>query len=174
MAASRDAQKGKEVFASLEQQFGSSALNIQGGIDITDKGSLESQKLWQGVSQVAIAVGPVFGRQPGGEMGYAALNSNCHYVRYRKKAKNGPHSKMRPDWHKAFYCQRTEERSSVQQIKEIAFFRLPLAYVQAHIHSKEMPLRLKRPQACSKLYFGVSNHFFEQLQRPGEKMCLSL
>ena len=69
VAATRDAQKGKDVFADLEQQYGSSALTIQGGIDITEKSSLESQKLWQGVSQVAIAVGPVFGRQPGGEMG---------------------------------------------------------------------------------------------------------
>ena len=73
VAATRDAQKGKDVFAELEQQFGGNVLTIQGGIDITDKKSLESQKLWQGVSQVAIAVGPIFGRQPGGEMGYAVL-----------------------------------------------------------------------------------------------------
>ena len=71
VAATRDVQKGKEVLAALEEQYGASTLTIEGGIDITDKSSIEKQKLWQGISQVAIAVGPVFGRQPGGEMGYA-------------------------------------------------------------------------------------------------------
>ncbi len=45
-------------------------LAIEGGVDITDPESLNRPELWQGVSQVACAVGPVFGKLPDGKMGY--------------------------------------------------------------------------------------------------------
>ena len=70
IAATRDADKGQDLFAAAKEQYGRNQLSIEGGIDVTDKASLGKKQLWQGVSQVAIAVGPVFGRQAGGEMGY--------------------------------------------------------------------------------------------------------
>lgn len=44
-------------------------LAVEGGVDITDPQSLNRPQLWAGVSQVACAVGPVFGRLPDGKMG---------------------------------------------------------------------------------------------------------
>lgn len=44
------------------------ALILEGGVDITDTQTL-GKALWRGVSQTAIAVGPVFGKLPGGGMG---------------------------------------------------------------------------------------------------------
>jgi hypothetical protein len=43
---------------------------VQAGVDITDAATL-GPALWEGVTQVAIAVGPVFGKLPGGGMGCA-------------------------------------------------------------------------------------------------------
>ena len=67
IAASRDAERAKEVLPAPTE--GPGKLTIEGGIDITNEATLKEGKLWQGVSQVAIAVGPVFGRQEGGGMG---------------------------------------------------------------------------------------------------------
>lgn len=50
------------------------ALVIEGGVDITDAQAL-GRALWRGVSQTAIAVGPVFGKLPGGGMG--CVSSLC-------------------------------------------------------------------------------------------------
>ncbi len=43
---------------------------MQAGVDITDAATL-GPALWEGVTQAAIAVGPVFGKLPGGGMGCA-------------------------------------------------------------------------------------------------------
>lgn len=48
----------------------SGRLFVRTGVDITDEGTLTSQLL-QGVSQIAVAVGPVFGRTQEGQMGCA-------------------------------------------------------------------------------------------------------
>ena len=42
---------------------------MEGGVDITERSSFERKDLWRGVTQVAVAVGPLFGRQPDGQMG---------------------------------------------------------------------------------------------------------
>ena len=44
------------------------ALVIEGGVDIADAQTL-GNALWRGVTQTAIAVGPVFGKLPGGGTG---------------------------------------------------------------------------------------------------------
>lgn len=51
------------------QEGGRGALFAEGNADITDTAALERPELWQGVSQVAVAVGPLFGRQTDGSMG---------------------------------------------------------------------------------------------------------
>lgn len=65
MAAVRDEDKAKEVLGRLAENFNQgSQLEFVGGVDVTDPASLANPQLWEGVSQVAIALGPVFG--PGG------------------------------------------------------------------------------------------------------------
>lgn len=44
-------------------------LAIEGGVDITNPKTLSRHGLWDGVTQVVCAVGPVFGRLPNGKMG---------------------------------------------------------------------------------------------------------
>ena len=51
------------------QEGGRGALFAEGNADITDPAALQRPELWQGVSQVAVAVGPLFGRQADGSMG---------------------------------------------------------------------------------------------------------
>ncbi len=46
-------------------------LAVDGDVDITNLESLNRPELWAGVSQVACAVGPIFGRLPDGKMGCA-------------------------------------------------------------------------------------------------------
>ncbi|CAL8465559.1 g5095 [Coccomyxa elongata] len=76
VAAARDADKGDSVFQELGLQRGyqtdrdQGVLAIEGPVDITDPESLNRPELWKGVSQVACAVGPVFGKLPDGKMGY--------------------------------------------------------------------------------------------------------
>jgi len=61
VAATRSEDKGKDVLGRLAENFNNgSQLAIEGGVDVTKKSSLENPRLWEGVSQVAIAVGPIF------------------------------------------------------------------------------------------------------------------
>ncbi|KAK9820647.1 hypothetical protein WJX81_005527 [Elliptochloris bilobata] len=75
VAAVRDADRARAAFAELGLQEGAAgqpeqgALIIEGGVDITEAPTLGTA-LWRGVTQTAIAVGPVFGKLPGGGMGY--------------------------------------------------------------------------------------------------------
>ena len=50
-------------------------LFVEGGVDITAAATLKAD-LWRGVSQTAVAVGPVFGKLPGGGMGCAPMLVN--------------------------------------------------------------------------------------------------
>ena len=104
VAAARSPDKAESLF---EAHGGKEKTFTVQQADVTDEASLAIQGLWQGVSQacnwkqilhccivldhrniwnlreaktcmqVAIAVGPVFGRQPDGEMGCLAL---CHHT----------------------------------------------------------------------------------------------
>ena len=61
VAAVRSAEKARETLGQLTENFNqTSQLAIEEGVDVTQKESLQNPKLWEGVSQVAIAVGPVF------------------------------------------------------------------------------------------------------------------
>ena len=68
VAAARSSEKSEQLFSELTKQH-KGRLIIEPGIDITDRSSVSRSSLWEGVSQVAICVGPVFGRQDNGEMG---------------------------------------------------------------------------------------------------------
>ncbi len=62
VAAVRSKERGEEVLGQLAENFNKgSQLEVVEGVDVTQKSSLTSPELWRGVSQVAIAVGPVFG-----------------------------------------------------------------------------------------------------------------
>lgn len=50
-------------------------LFVEGGVDITAAATLKAG-LWRGVSQTAVAVGPVFGKLPGGGMGCVPMLFN--------------------------------------------------------------------------------------------------
>ena len=77
-------EAGRDVVATshtpdkLEKRLDSKTMNGEGrlhlesSIDITDSSALMQAELWKGVSQVVTTVGPAFGRQPDGSMGYAA------------------------------------------------------------------------------------------------------
>lgn len=58
-----EVDEGTEVSARMQ-----GALVIEGGVDITDAQTL-GRALWRGVTQTTVAVGPVFGKLPGGGMG---------------------------------------------------------------------------------------------------------
>ena len=51
---------------------GEGRLHLASNVDITDSSALMRADLWKGVSQVVTTVGPAFGRQSDGSMGYAA------------------------------------------------------------------------------------------------------
>ena len=77
-------EAGRDVVATshtpdkLEKRLDSSSmkgegrLHLENNVDITDSSALMQAELWKGVSQVVTTVGPAFGRQPDGSMGYAA------------------------------------------------------------------------------------------------------
>ena len=73
VAAARDASKAAEALSEMGlsqgRQTRGAVLAVEGGVDITDRNSFERKDLWQGVTQVAVAVGPLFGRQADGQMG---------------------------------------------------------------------------------------------------------
>ena len=57
------------------------ALFVEGGVDITDAATL-GPALWEGVTQAAIAVGPVFGKLPGGGMGCVLISCFVYIALY--------------------------------------------------------------------------------------------
>jgi len=75
VAAVRSAERAREAFAGLgldvDRAVADGSLSIVGGIDVTQPSTLSpNPELWKGVSQVAVSLGPVFGRLPEGGMGY--------------------------------------------------------------------------------------------------------
>ncbi|KAG1657278.1 hypothetical protein FOA52_005472 [Chlamydomonas sp. UWO 241] len=75
VAAVRTREKAAQVFgeAGLQegrQQDSVGILFFDTGVDVTRPETLDSPGLWKGVSQVVSLLGPVFGPQPGGGMGY--------------------------------------------------------------------------------------------------------
>lgn len=66
VAAARTSEKS-EIFSDLLKQY-RGQLIVEAGIDITDLATVKKE-FWQGVTQIALCVGPVFGRQENGEMG---------------------------------------------------------------------------------------------------------
>ncbi|KAA6425478.1 MAG: hypothetical protein FRX49_04376 [Trebouxia sp. A1-2] len=69
VATSHKADKLEQAFAG-ETAEGPGHLYFENCVDITDSAALMSKELWQGISQVVTTVGPAFGRQPDGGMGY--------------------------------------------------------------------------------------------------------
>ena len=73
VAAARDAGKAAEALSQMGlsegRQTRGAVLDVEGGVDITERSSFERKDLWRGVTQVAVAVGPLFGRQADGQMG---------------------------------------------------------------------------------------------------------
>ena len=73
VAAARDAGKAAEALNKLGlsegRQTRGAVLAVEGGVDITERSSFERKDLWLGVTQIAVAVGPLFGRQADGQMG---------------------------------------------------------------------------------------------------------
>ena len=79
-------EAGREVVATshtadkLEKRLdskslkGEGRLHLESNVDITHGSALMQAELWKGVSQVVTTVGPAFGRQPDGSMGYAVLS----------------------------------------------------------------------------------------------------
>lgn len=77
IAAARDAEKAKTVFKELGLKEGAQKgaggakggiLIFQGIVDVTSPATLTAE-LFEGVTQVISAVGPVFGRTADGKMG---------------------------------------------------------------------------------------------------------
>ena len=71
----RSAERAREVFAELgidvEARVADGSLAIVSGVDVTRPETLSPNPgLWEGVSQAAVSLGPVFARLPGGGMGY--------------------------------------------------------------------------------------------------------
>jgi uncharacterized protein YbjT (DUF2867 family) len=75
IAAVRDTDRARDAFAELGIAEGRQAdpsrglLFIEGGVDVTNPDTL-SQRLFAGARQVAMCLGPIFGRIPEGGMGY--------------------------------------------------------------------------------------------------------
>lgn len=69
VATSHKADKLEQAFAGKTAK-GPGHLYFENSVDITDSAALMSKELWQGISQVVTTVGPAFGRQPDGGMGY--------------------------------------------------------------------------------------------------------
>lgn len=69
IATSHTADKLDQTLSSQVSQ-GPGQLLFENNVDITDSAALAKEELWKGVSQVVTTVGPAFGRQPDGSMGY--------------------------------------------------------------------------------------------------------
>lgn len=75
VAAVRSAERAREVLSEcgvdVDRAEREGRLSIVGGVDVTDAATLSpNPELWEGVSQAAVSLGPVFARLPGGGMGY--------------------------------------------------------------------------------------------------------
>ena len=75
VAAVRSAERCREALAScgvdVDLAVAQGRLSIVGGVDVTNPATLSpNPQLWEGVSQAAVSLGPVFARLPGGGMGY--------------------------------------------------------------------------------------------------------
>ena len=85
----RSAERAREVFSEIgidvEAALRTGSLSIIGGVDVTNAATLSpNPELWEGVSQAAVSLGPVFARLPGGGMGYLdGMTSEAVDVRSR-------------------------------------------------------------------------------------------
>ena len=75
VAAVRSAERARQVLSELgidvDAAVQSGSLSIVGGVDVTNPATLSpNRELWEGVSQAAVSLGPVFARLPEGGMGY--------------------------------------------------------------------------------------------------------
>ncbi|KAL3135711.1 hypothetical protein ABBQ38_006182 [Trebouxia sp. C0009 RCD-2024] len=76
IGAGRDVVATSHTADKLEKRLdsksmkGEGRLHLESGVDITDRSAVMQAELWKGVSQVVTAVGPAFGRQADGSMGY--------------------------------------------------------------------------------------------------------
>jgi hypothetical protein len=75
VAAVRSAERARRVLSEIgidvDAAVADGSLSIVGGVDVTDPGTLSpNPELWDGVSQAAVSLGPVFARLPEGGMGY--------------------------------------------------------------------------------------------------------
>jgi hypothetical protein len=75
VAAVRDRTKAVEIFSGMGlkegvQENGSGILFIEDAVDVTNPDTTLTETLFDGVSQVVIATGAVFGRDAEGNMGY--------------------------------------------------------------------------------------------------------
>lgn len=75
VAAVRSTEKARTVYQEIGvkegvQEDASGILFIDEGVDVTNPETLDRPELWKGVTQVVSLLGPVFGPQPGGGMGY--------------------------------------------------------------------------------------------------------
>ena len=83
--AGRDVVATSHTADKLEKRLNSKSMKGEGrlefesNVNITDSSALMQAELWKGVSQVVTAVGPAFGRQSDGSMGYITSLSNSQY-----------------------------------------------------------------------------------------------
>lgn len=75
VATSHTADKLEKRLDSKSMK-GEGRLHFESNVNITDSSALMQAELWKGVSQVVTAVGPAFGRQSDGSMGYVTSLSN--------------------------------------------------------------------------------------------------
>ena len=71
--AARSEEKAADVLESLGISSVEGNMFVRAGVDITDSSTLPAELLL-GVAQIVCAVGPIFGRSPEGQMGYAHPN----------------------------------------------------------------------------------------------------
>jgi len=69
VAVGRSAQRIERALAHASEKK-HELVAVRGGIDVTDTDSLDSDSLWEGVSQVILALGPVLVAQPDGSRSF--------------------------------------------------------------------------------------------------------
>lgn len=80
VATSHTADKLEKRLDSKSMK-GEGRLHFESNVNITDSSALMQAELWKGVSQVVTAVGPAFGRQSDGSMGYVTSIFNSQLWR---------------------------------------------------------------------------------------------